>query len=66
MWFPLGLGAIDQPDGSLGYIRLRFSVTFRSERARMLKYLKGWPTPPTHIVPLHKATYRVNAQFAKT
>ena len=62
-WFPLGLGAIDEPNGSKGHVRLRFSVTFKSERVRMLQYLQG--APPTHIVPLHKSSYRVNARFAK-
>ena len=40
-WFDLGLGAIKKPDGSLGRVRLRYSVTFHSERGRMLHYVNG-------------------------
>lgn len=61
-WFELGYGAIQRPTGKLGHVRLRLSVTFKSERQRMLGYLKP---PPTHALPLMKRTYRANAIFAK-
>lgn len=63
-WFELGLGSIEKPNGSLGCIRVRFSVTFESERARMLNYVYG-RTPSIHILPMHKRRYLKNASFAK-
>jgi len=61
-WFQLGLGAISAPDGSLGHVRLRFSLTFKSERMRMLAYIH---TPPVHALPFHKAAKRKLARFSK-
>ena len=58
----MGYGAIEQPNGKLGSVRLRFSVTFPSERKRMLHYLKPSPTP---IIPCNTSAYRKNALFAK-
>ena len=61
-WFDLGYSAITKPDGKLGSIRLRYSVTFKSERTRMLSYLRGNSVP---IIPFYKEAYRANAMFAK-
>ena len=62
-WYPLALGDLDKPDGKLGYVRLRYSVTFKSERKRILQYANG--SPPTFFLPLYKPSYRTQAQFAK-
>ena len=62
LWLDLGYGAIEKPNGKLGCVRLRISVTFPSERKRMLAYLKTTPTP---IIPFNKSNYRKNALFAK-
>ena len=62
-WFALGYGNIDPQNAEeYGAVRLRFSVTFKSERARMLGYLGQ---PPTHLVPFKRARHRRNAIFAK-
>ena len=61
-WFELGHGAIEKPNGKLGSVRLRFSVTFKSERARMVRYLKQ---PAIPIIPFNKKIYRKHALFAK-
>ena len=61
-WFQLGYGAIEKPNGKLGSVRLRFSVTFKSERRRILSYLKD---PPLPVIPLNKKRYRKIAAFAK-
>jgi len=62
-WYELGLGAIERPDGKLGRLRVRVSVTFKSERVRVLAYVDS--PPPTFIVPFHKKKYRASANFAK-
>ena len=62
-WFELGHSAIEKPNGKLGSVRLRFSVTFKSERQRMLGYLRGNRDVP--IIPFNKSSYRRIATFAK-
>ena len=61
-WHALSLSPLEKPDASLGCVRLRYSVTFKSERQRILKYATS---PPSFFVPLYKASYRTSSQFAK-
>lgn len=61
-WHELGYGAIEQPNGRLGSVRLRLSVTFHSERRRLLGYIKP---SKTFIIPCVKSHYRKHAIFAK-
>ena len=62
LWLDLGYGAIEKPNGKLGRVRVRLSVTFPSERKRMVGYLKASATP---IIPCNTKAYRKNALFAK-
>lgn len=62
-WHRLTYSRIDPPDAKYGLVRLRYSVTFVSERLRLLRYLAA--RPMVHIVPLHNRTYRRWAAFAQ-
>ena len=62
-WYDLGYSSIEQPCGKRGSVRLRFSLTFKSPRARLLAYLK--PPPHTPIIPFNTQAQRTNAIFSK-
>ena len=65
-WFALEHGADRMPSdrgarGARGYVRLRVSVSFISERARMLHYLRA---PTAFEVPLVSASCRKSVAYA--
>ena len=70
-WFELYRKTYKRPKGARGYLRLRYSVVFHSERQRFIRYAQPRgvgpldPLPP-FVIPMHKGGYVRNAHFAST
>lgn len=68
-WFEMLRKTYKHSRGNRGYLRLRYWVTFRSERERLMRYVlpKGIgpfdPVPP-FLIPMKKAKYVHQARFA--
>ena len=64
-WFPVQMSRLVAPKGHKGWLRLRYSVRYTSERARLLRYVTP-PTPKPFIVPFAAHHYLRDATFAYT
>eukprot|EP00966_Prymnesium_polylepis_P034225 795319-Prymnesium_polylepis.1 len=61
VWMPLHRGASMSQLGSLGDVRLRYSASFKSERARLLSYLR----PKVHVFPFRSVEALRDSKFAR-
>ena len=62
VWLPLHLASDMLTLGKNGHIRLRFSVTFKSERSRLIDYPLG--SPKTFVLPFLNRQALMQAKFA--
>ena len=68
-WYTLASKTYKRSRGKRGYIRIRYSVTFRSEKERMMRYLmpRGvglFGAIPPYMIPMTRKLYARNARFA--